>query len=132
MSISLNSTQTMLTWLAPAAFIPALRYFHDPVPQRKALFVRDASTLTIGAALFLLTQHGLDKAFAKTSLFKTPEIRRFAAFLLALGANILFAGIGALKISQRLFKPQENSRQAPTQLSLQPVRLPQPAFSTYA
>ncbi len=90
-----------LTWVAPAVGIPALRYFQDQKEQRKELFVRDASTYSVGALIYLGLFFG-GKSFLKHLKPTLNEhVRDLSAFLVAITANIVYAGIGAVRISQK-------------------------------
>lgn len=91
----------VLTWTAPALLIPAFRYFQDPPQQRKELFLRDASTYSVGAGLFLGLGLLSRKLLNRWGTFKNPASKDLAAFLIALGANILYAGVGAVHFSRR-------------------------------
>lgn len=107
----------VLTWTAPALLIPTLRYFQDPPEQRKELFLRDASTYSAGAALFLGLGLLGKRLLNRWGTFKTPATRDLVAFLVALAANILYAGVGALHFSRKFSKKhnlQERSFAAPT------------------
>ena len=152
----LEFARDALTWGAPAIGIPALRYFQDDKENRNALFVRDASTYSVGAVSFWATQYGirrlLDRMAGKEIQLKTPnflhsvlgdkfpkqalnmpkelETIKFIAFAAALAANIAYAGIGAVRLSQ-WFKTAGQSSEAtpqpsPEAGSLPPVASPVP------
>lgn len=113
MNISKNVeyTQKALTWVAPAIGIPALRYFQDSKEQRNELFVRDASTYSLGALLFLGTYFGglhLLKRFPDLS----DTAREMIPFISALAVNILYAGVGSVRLSKLFSAYQERQRQA--------------------
>ncbi|MCE3234235.1 MAG: hypothetical protein K0Q50_415, partial [Vampirovibrio sp.] len=96
-------TRDALTWVAPAIGIPTLRYFQDDKAQRKELFVRDASTYTLGALLFLGTYFA-----GKRMMHHFPRLgdgsRELIPFTVALAVNILYAGIGSVRLS-KWFRP---------------------------
>jgi hypothetical protein len=94
---SIETTRTLLTWTAPALAIPTLRYTQDDRDQRKTLFIRDLSTYTIGAALFLVSEIAFRKLFQGQKL--APKTTELGAFILALTLNILYAGMGAVQLS---------------------------------
>ena len=103
---SIDTTKTMMTWIAPAMAIPVLRYTQDDREQRKTLFIRDLSTYTIGASLFLISETAFRKAFKRLAMpEKTAEL---AAFMLALTINILYAGLGAVQLSHWFNKHYRN------------------------
>jgi hypothetical protein len=132
-----------LTWVAPAIGIPGLRYFQDSRDQRNELFVRDASTYTLGALLFLGIYFGGKKLLArlftgkpikiqslgkKQISFKFPWLsndhREMIAFLAALMANITYAGIGAVQLSKWLGRGTTSASQALTPFSSQSNQKP--------
>lgn len=96
-------TKEVLTWVVPAVGIPALRYFQDNHTQRNELFIRDASTYAMGALLFLSLYNGGKSVLKRLPRAKSmsESARDLTAFLTALSANILYAGVGAVKFSQR-------------------------------
>lgn len=101
-------TRDALTWVAPAIGIPTLRYFQDDKAQRRELFVRDASTYTLGALLFLGTYFA-----GKRMMTHFPQLgngaRELIPFVTALAVNILYAGVGSVRLSKwfRASQPQE-------------------------
>lgn len=101
-------TRDALTWVAPAIGIPTLRYFQDDKAQRSELFVRDASTYTLGALLFLGTYFA-----GKRMMTHFPTLgngtRELIPFVTALAVNILYAGVGSVRLSKwfRSSQPQE-------------------------
>lgn len=94
---SIETTRTLLTWTAPALAIPTLRYTQDDRGQRNALFIRDLSTYTIGASIFLVSDMAFRKLFHGLKL--APKTAELGAFILALTLNILYAGMGAVQLS---------------------------------
>jgi hypothetical protein len=94
-----------LTWVAPAVGIPALRYFQDQKEQRKELFIRDASTYSIGALLYLGLFFGGKSLLKHLKPTLNEHVRDLSAFLVAITANIAYAGIGAVRISQKFQSP---------------------------
>ncbi len=117
---NVRKVETALTWITPPLAIPALRYFQDPPELRKTLFVRDFTTYSIGAGIFLLTGWLTHTALKASGIIKNPSVLKLAAFLTALTANLLYAGVGAIKLSQRL-NPAQKAASAP------PVKLPSQA-----
>lgn len=102
-STRLHATAKELsTWLAPAVGIPALRYFQDDRKERNRLFIRDASTYTLGALIFLVVYRAGFALLCKSPLSINERTRDLVAFLIALTTNILYAGIGAVRLSRRL------------------------------
>ena len=85
-------------WVAPALFIPGIRFFQDSPEDRNKLFVRDLTTYSIGAAIYFLTR-GLA---GKLINFKNESVKNITSTSIALTANILYAGIVAVKMSQLL------------------------------
>jgi hypothetical protein len=106
--------QKVLTWTAPAIAIPALRYTQDTHLQRKELFIRDASTYSIGALLFLGTEWAAKKLFDHTNLIQNLARRDLAAFMVGLTVNLLYAGIGAVRLSQAFARYQSKAVKTPT------------------
>lgn len=103
----------VLTWTAPAVLIPSLRYSQDSQEQRKELFLRDASTYSFGAILFLSMGLLGRNLMRRHKVFNTQEARDFVAFLIALGGNILYAGIGAPRLSKSLSKRNSDGLSPP-------------------
>lgn len=101
---TLGKTTKAMTWLAPALLIPTMRYFKDNNLERRKLFVRDISTYTVGAAVFLITAYFAKKGLTAARVFSGEAQREFAAFLMALAANIFYAGTIPLKLSQHYAK----------------------------
>jgi len=97
---SLNRATKVMTWVAPALMIPTIRFLNDERENREKMLVRDLSTYTIGAAVFLLTGLVAKKGFTAARLFSGETQREFAAFITALAANILYAGIFPVRLSQ--------------------------------
>jgi hypothetical protein len=100
-----------LTWVAPAAVIPTLRFVQD-TRQRpemsKELFVRDFTTYSIGAALFLGLSIASEKLYQSLKLFKGNNNKiKFAAFMTGLVPYLLYSGIGALKIAEKFKTKRE-------------------------
>lgn len=95
-----NQIQNVITWTAPALVIPALRYLNDDKQDRERLFVRDFSTYLLGSGLYLgvqaLSYHTLHRVAPHWSL---PQVQ-LASFGLALTANLLYAGVGAVYVSK--------------------------------
>jgi hypothetical protein len=108
-STSVPTLTKILTWTAPAIAIPALRYTQDTRQQRKELFIRDASTYTLGALLFLGTEWLAKQFLDKKKMFQKVEVRNFTAFLVALTANLLYAGIGAVRLSKAFTRSSDQS-----------------------
>ena len=132
----------LVTWIAPSVAIPALRYLSDPRERRNELFLRDASTYAMGTVIYFTVGPLAKKFFQAVNLFKTDMQRNYIAFLLAITANILYAGIGAVKLSQhyarrilpqqRVFSDFNTTCPSPWQVS-QPRNLVQtPGFSQFA
>jgi hypothetical protein len=90
----------ILTWTAPAIAIPGLRYTQDSKTQRKELFVRDASTYSIGTVTFFGTEYIVKKGLDHFKLIRNLDQRALVAFLVGLTANLLYAGIGAVRFSK--------------------------------
>lgn len=72
--------------------------------MRDKLFVRDFTTYSIGAGIFYLTGFVANQSFKALKLFPHAPARHLAAFLMALTANLLYAGIGAVHLSNKLVK----------------------------
>lgn len=81
----------IMTWVSPALFIPAMRFTQDEENQRVKLFVRDFTTLSLGAGIYLGT---------KALMMRATGGRELLSFGIALAANLTYAGIGAVKFSQ--------------------------------
>lgn len=115
-----------VTWVAPAIGIPALRYFQDRKEQRNELFVRDASTYSIGALIYISTLFGgqaLLNRYAKKQL--SEPSRKLIPFFVALTANILYAGIGSVRLSQLFSRLQAaNQPKVPNALPKAPSSSP--------
>lgn len=119
-------TKDTVTWIAPAIGIPALRYFQDRKEQRNELFVRDASTYSIGALIYISTLFGgqaLLNRYAEKQL--SAASRKLIPFFVALTANILYAGIGSVRLSQ-LFSRMQNTNQSTAVNTLPKVAFPSP------
>lgn len=121
----LNLTKDVLTWVAPAAGIPALRYFQDDKSQRKELFVRDASTYMLGAFLFLGLYHGGKRLLANPFITMSGQAKDVTAFMAALTANILYAGFGAVWLSKRYKSSQV---QPPAKMDNYVTQPPKPVY----
>ena len=106
---NVGAIKEVLTWTAPALVVPALRFQQDDRANRKELFLRDASTYTLGAALFLGTAFIGRHLLGKLSVF-SPAVRDFTSFMVALTANLLYAGVGAVKLSKSFTSRQGELR----------------------
>lgn len=93
-------TKNILTWSVPPIVIPALRFYQDPPDERKKLWVRDFTTYSIGAAIFLATELAANFFLKRSKLIRKENQRNFTSFLAGLIANQLYAGIGAVKLSK--------------------------------
>lgn len=89
----------VLTWGLPPLAIPTMRYLQDPPESRKQLFVRDASTYVMGAAIYFLVGRGSLHLFNRFKVIPNLVYREMTAFLLGLTANLLYAGVGAVHFS---------------------------------
>ena len=107
------TTENILTWTAPAVAIPGLRYTQDSQQNRKELFIRDASTYSIGALTFFLVRQIARKGMDYFHLFRSNDTRYLIAFLIGLTANLLYAGIGAVKFSHAFSRYQNRKAQHP-------------------
>lgn len=118
--------ESLLSWGLPPLIIPLLRWFQDPPELRWKLFTRDFTTYSIGTCLFLGGRSLLRKALK--GFIPNEGTRELSAFLIALGGNLAFAGIGALKISkwieaqwhQILLQQQAKPQVFPPSFPLQP------------
>lgn len=118
---TLSNIRETLIWVAPAFGIPGLRYFQDSKEQRNELFVRDASTYSIGAMVYLVTFFGGRKLMQSQFPKMGATVHDFIPFLAALTLNILYAGIGAVRFSKWM------SQKPPAQpVSAKPVAAMQP------
>jgi hypothetical protein len=97
-----TTTKEALTWVLPTVAIPTLRYFQDDRKERNRLFIRDASTYTLGTLIFLVVYRAGLALLRKSPLPPGEGKRDLLAFLAALAANILYAGIGAVRLSKHL------------------------------
>lgn len=137
----LKQIKDTVTWVAPAIGIPALRYFQDRKEQRNELFVRDASTYSIGALTFLGVFFGgkfalkryaptLNHWFRQKLGAKKPVLYEnsieLISFLSALSANIAYAGIGSVRLSQFVSRLQgkEPQQLPPAVKSIPPTTMP--------
>jgi len=108
---SRKNLRDAIIWATPALGIPTLRFFQDPPETRKKMFIRDFGTYTVGAATFILTNILTTKTLNKVlkDNIKNRDIKiDFIALGIALLANILYAGIGAVKVSERFSKNKNN------------------------
>jgi hypothetical protein len=105
------------TWIVPAIAIPGQRYAQDARDQRNELFVRDASTYTIGAAAYyvgealtkkVLTRY--QKVLSRFRVLNSNPKFEFAVFLGGLSANVLYAGTGAVHVSHAIARHQAKSK----------------------
>jgi hypothetical protein len=94
-----NRLETILTWTAPSAAIPALRATQDPPELKLRLFVRDFSTAVLGGLVFLGASSGIEGWMASNAWMPHTPTRRLLAFGLGLTGNILYAGLGAPRLS---------------------------------
>lgn len=99
---TLHSVETLLTWVAPPLVVPALRFFQDPPESRVTLFARDFATYSLGAGLFFLTRYGIHRFLQEVAPGMPPKARQLMAFLGALAINLVYAGVGAVQLSQWL------------------------------
>ncbi len=97
---TLSNIRETLIWVAPALGIPGLRYFQDSKEQRNELFIRDASTYSIGAMVYLVAFFGGRKLMQRYFPKLGAIAHDFLPFLAALTLNILYAGIGAVRFSK--------------------------------
>jgi hypothetical protein len=130
---SFQLMERRLTWIVPPLVIPALRYMQDSVETRDKLFIRDFTTYSIGAAAFFAASLLAKKGFQSVRLFRQPAIQNFAAFMVGLACNQLYAGVGAIKLSEWLTKrvkadmPADSAKQfsnSNVQIKLSPSHLP--------
>ena len=105
-------------WIAPAIAIPSLRYTQDNRGQRNELFVRDASTYTIGAAIYYVGELVAKKVLmpyqqtlSRFRLLNNNHKLELAAFLVGLSANLLYAGIGAVHVSHAIARRQARNKE---------------------
>ena len=103
----------VLTWVAPSVGIPSLRYFQDSKEQRRELFIRDAATYSLGAVTFLTLFFGGKKAIGHFFPTMRKEVKEFIAFVPALTANILYSGIGAVRLSKYFSQKQQENQSPP-------------------
>jgi len=124
---SFDSAKTAFVWGAPAIAIPGLRYTQDNHRQRNELFVRDASTYTIGALTYYVGDILATKTFTRYQNFlsrfqwlnKDYKLK-FTAFLIGLSANLLYAGIGAVHVSHAIARRQAKSKETKVNTSFSP------------
>lgn len=122
---TLSNIRETLIWVAPAFGIPGLRYFQDSKEQRNELFVRDASTYSVGAMVYLVTFFGGRKLMQTQFPKMGATVHDFIPFLAALTLNILYAGIGAVRFSKWM------SQKPPAQpISAKPIAPMQPVLPT--
>ncbi len=88
----------MATWCAPPLVIPTLRYFQDPPESRRRLFVRDFSTYSLGAMVYFGAKLLALQLFRP--LIRDTMRRQLAALLVGLSANMIFAGLAAVRLSR--------------------------------
>lgn len=127
------SIQKILTWTAPAIAIPGLRYTQDTHLQRKELFIRDASTYSIGAGLFFAAEWAAKKLLDCGNIIKNMERRELVAFMVGLTVNLLYAGIGAVRLSKAFSRYQDKAHQAklnPTLNTMQTAVFSNPITNT--
>ncbi|MEI7475091.1 MAG: hypothetical protein WCK67_09980 [bacterium] len=107
---SLQKVKDVITWTAPSVFIPSIRYLQDPPDRRNELFARDFTTYSIGAGIYFIAGIMSKKLLDKTKLIKSEEVKEFISFLSAITFNILYASIGAIKISQHIKKESKSTK----------------------
>ncbi len=90
----------MAVWGLPAVGIPTLRYFQDDKDERLKLFVRDGTTYTIGALTYFAVSVPVRAMLKKLAKPMTTPVREFFSILAGVGGNVLYAGIGAVKVSE--------------------------------
>lgn len=105
-----HKIKDVITWTAPSVFIPSIRYMQDPPHRRNELFARDFTTYSLGASIYFIAGITSKKLLDKTKLIKSEEVKEFISFLSAITFNILYAGIGAIKISQHIKKKSSNTK----------------------
>jgi len=103
---NVETIKKVFTWTAPAIAIPGLRYTQDSHQQRKELFIRDASTYSVGALTFFVAEWISKKTLDRFHLIPDKGQRSLAAFLIGLTANLLYAGIGAVRFSKAFSRYQ--------------------------
>ncbi len=126
----LHAIETLVTWGAPPVFIPLLRLYQDPPKQRWKLFARDFSTYSVGTGLFFLTGLGVHRLLSKTALIPHQPTRRLLSFMAAITANVLYAGIGAVKLSERINSSKDHvPQEMPHSVEISPASsfLPPPS-----
>lgn len=90
----------VMTWVAFPFSVPLMRLTQDGKDERFKLFIRDFSTLFIGAGIFFLTKGVSGKLLDATGVLKRhPETKRLLSLGAGLSTNALFSGLGAVKLS---------------------------------
>jgi hypothetical protein len=90
----------VMTWVAFPLSVPLMRLTQDEKDERFKLFIRDFSTLFIGAGVFFMAKGMSGKLFELTGILRRqPETRRLLSLGTGLSANVLFSGLGAVKLS---------------------------------
>lgn len=106
-----HNIQTIATWTCPALFIPSIRYQFDDPKNRKELFIRDSISYAVSASILLGTMATMNYALKKVpGLDMRDHTRKLAAFFIAMGCYILYAGIGVVKWSKKIVKSINNKK----------------------
>lgn len=92
--------EILLWWVLPPIVIPSLRWLQDPPKLKNKLFIRDFTTYSIGAVVFFAVKY-LSEA-AAGPFIKNLQAKCLLGSAVGLAANLLYAGIGAIKLSQWL------------------------------
>lgn len=129
---ALKMTKETLTWVAPSVGIPTLRYFQDSKEQRRELFIRDAATYSLGAVTYLVLFYGGKRAMGHFFPKVKDDLKEFIPFVAGLAANILYSGIGAVRLSKYLSGKTTKPEATPSQPFTQPVWPPLTPISSNA
>lgn len=108
--MNLNNLKDILIWATPPVTIPFIRYAYDShvhkeperIPLRNERLSQDLLTYSVGSGIYLGLYEGLN-ALAKNASKADPK-KAFAAFGVAMPAYLLFAGLGALKMTEMICK----------------------------
>ncbi|MFM7469811.1 MAG: hypothetical protein ACKO37_09955 [Vampirovibrionales bacterium] len=98
-----RSISTLATWVVAPLLVPLIHYTQDRPEERRRLFIRDFSSLSIGATLFFTASTLTSNLLKHTKAFAQKASH---ARLLSLGAglvaNVLFTGFIAVPLSRWL------------------------------
>jgi hypothetical protein len=115
-----HTIATLATWVGAPFLVPVIRYTQDKPEERRRLFIRDFSSLSLGACLYFAASLFTKKLLNKSKAFENhPAEKRLLSLGAGLAANVMFTSFFAVKLSQWLDNklkkhvPQPNTLSSP-------------------